>query len=59
MDDREKDFIKCQTQYISLLNKLTQLRLAGENPSEELIKQAQEIGRTAEIPETFLKSILL
>ena len=59
VDDREKDFIKCQTQYISLLNKLTQLRLAGENPSEELIKQAQEIGRTAEIPETFLKSILL
>jgi hypothetical protein len=59
MDDREKNVTKYQTQYLHLLNKLTQLRLAGENPSEELIKQAQEIGRTAEIPETFLKSILL
>ena len=55
MDDREKDFIKCQTQYISLLNKLTQLRLAGENPSEELIKQAQELGQAAQIPDILLR----
>ncbi len=55
MDDREKDFIKCQTQYISLLNKLALLRLAGENPSEELIKQAQELGQAAQIPDILLR----
>ncbi len=55
MDDREKDVIKCQTQYINLLNKLTQLRLAGENPSEELIKQARELGQTAQIPDILLR----
>ena len=55
MDDREKDFIKCQTQYINLLNELALLRLAGENPSEELIKQAQELGQAAQIPDILLR----
>ncbi len=57
MDDREKDVIKCQTQYINLLNKLTQLRLAGENPSEELIKQARELGQAAQIPDILLRRL--
>ncbi len=55
MDDQEKDFIKCQTQYINLLHKLALLRLAGENPSEELIKKAQELGQAAQIPDILLK----
>ncbi len=55
MDNREKDFIKCQTQYLNLLNKLTQLRLAGENPSEELIKKARELGQAAQIPDILLR----
>jgi hypothetical protein len=55
MDDREKDVIKCQTQYLYLLNKLTQLRLAGENPSKELIKKAQELGHAAQIPDILLR----
>ncbi len=55
MTDREKDVIKCQTQYINLLNKLTQLRLAGENPSEELIKKARELGQAAQIPDILLR----
>ena len=57
MDDREKDVIKCQTQYINLLNKLTQLRLAGENPSEELIKKARELGQAAQIPDILLRRL--
>ena len=55
MDDREKDFIKCQTQYINLLHKLALLRLAGENPSEELIKKARELGQAAQTPDILLK----
>ncbi len=55
LDDREKDVIKCQTQYINLLNKLTQLRLAGENLSEELIKKARDIGQAAQTPDILLR----
>jgi hypothetical protein len=59
LTDREKKLIKYQQQYLNLVNKITSLQLSGKNPPEELLKQAQEIGRTAEIPEMFLKSILL
>ena len=55
MDDREKDFIKYQTQYINLLNKLAILRLAGENSSEELIKKARELGQAAQTPDILLR----
>jgi len=55
VDDREKDFIKCQTQYISLLHKLALLRLAGENPSEELTKKARELGQAAQTPDILLR----
>ena len=55
MDNQEKDTIKYQTQYINLLHKLALLRLAGENPSEELIKQARELGQTAQIPDILLR----
>ena len=57
MTDREKDVIKCQTQYINLLNKLTQLRLAGEQPSDELIKQVRELGQVAQIPDILLRGL--
>jgi hypothetical protein len=59
MTDREKDLIKYKKQYLNLVNKITRLQLSGENPSEKLLKQAQEIGQAAEIPETFWKSILV
>jgi hypothetical protein len=59
LTDQEKELIKYQKQYLNLVYKITRLQLSGENPTEELLKQAHEIGRTAEIPETFLKSILL
>ena len=57
MDDREKDAIKNQMQFINLLNKLTHLKRAGENPSEELIKQAREIGLVAKVPDFLLRLI--
>ena len=57
MADSEKEFIENQSQYLNLLNKLTQLRLAGEQPSEELVKQARELGQVAHIPEFLLRLI--
>ncbi len=57
MTDREKELIKYKKQYMNLVNKITRLQLSGENPPEELLKTAQEIGRAAEIPETFLKTL--
>ena len=57
MTDSEKEFFEYQSQYLNLLNKLTQLRLAGEQPSEELVKQAREVGQAAQIPEFLLRLI--
>jgi len=59
MKDREKELIKYKKQYLKLVYKITRLQLSGKNPPEELRKWALEIARAAEIPETFLKSILL
>ena len=57
MADSDEEFVENQTQYLNLLNELTQLRLAGEQPSEELVKQARELGQAARIPEFLLKLI--
>ena len=57
MADSEKEFIEYQSQYLNLLNKLTQLRLSGEQPSEEMVKQARELGQAAQIPEFLLRLI--
>lgn len=57
MADSEKEFVERQSQYLNLLNKLTQLRLSGKQPSEELVKQAREVGQDAQIPEFLLRLI--
>jgi hypothetical protein len=57
LTDREKELIKYKKQYLNLVTKITRLQLSGENLPKELIKQTQEIGRAAEIPETFLKTL--
>jgi hypothetical protein len=57
MADSEKESFEYQTQYLNLLNKLTQLRLSGEQPSEELVKQARELGKAAQIPDFLLRLI--
>ena len=57
MADSEKKINEYQSQYLDLLNRLTQLYLAGEEPTDELIKQAQKIGQAAQIPDFLLKLI--
>ena len=57
MADSDMDFTEYQSQYLKLLNKLTELRLAGEQPSEELVKQARELRHAALIPEFLLRLI--
>ena len=57
MTNAEKEFMERQSQYLTLLNKLTQIRLAGKQPSEELVKQARELGQAARIPDFLLKLI--
>ena len=57
MANSEKEFFEYQAQYLNLLNKLTQLRLSGEQPSEELVKQARELGQAAQIPDFLLRLI--
>jgi len=57
MTDFEKEFFEYQTQYLNLLNNINQLRLSGEQPSEELVKQAQELGQAAQIPDFLLRLI--
>ena len=56
MTDEEKKILEYQKQYLHLINKITQLRLSKQNPSEELLKEAQRIGRLGEIPEAFFKT---
>ena len=57
LTDREKDLINYKKQCLELVYKITRLQLSGEDPPEKLLKQVLEIGRAAEIPETFLRSI--
>jgi hypothetical protein len=57
MTNAERELIERQSQYLHLINKLTQLRLSGEQPSEELKKQALEVGRAAHIPDFLLRLI--
>jgi hypothetical protein len=57
MADTEKELFEYQSQYLNLLHKLTQLRLSGEQPPEELVKQAQELGRVVKIPDFLLRLI--
>jgi len=57
MANSEKEINEYQSQYLDLLNRLTQLYLAGEEPTDELIKQAQKIGQVAQIPDFLLRLI--
>jgi DnaJ-domain-containing protein 1 len=58
LTDREKELIRHKKQYLNLVNQITRLQLSGKNLPEEMLKQTQEILKAAEIPETFLNSIL-
>jgi hypothetical protein len=57
MTAEEKERIKYQKQYLRLINKITELRLSGQNPPDKLLKEAQTVGRLGEIPEAFFKIV--
>ena len=47
----DKNLAKLKRDYLDLVLKISKLRSKGEQPTFELIKQAQEIGRRAHISE--------
>ena len=47
----EKNLTKLKRDYLDLVLKISKLRSKGEQPTFELIKHAQEIGRRAHISE--------
>jgi hypothetical protein len=51
MTNAEKEIIERQSQYLHLINKLTQIKLSGEKPPKELV------GRAAHIPDFLLRLI--
>ena len=56
MTYEEKELLEYQKQYLRLINKITQLRLSGQIPSHDLLKETQTVGRLGEIPEAFFKT---
>jgi hypothetical protein len=57
MDEEERKNLKYRYQYLNLSYKIMQFRMNGQNPPMDLIDQAIEIGRLAEIPEEELRSL--
>ncbi len=56
MDSIDKKCFEHSRRYLSLQYLITQKRLNGEQPSKDLIMQAQEVGRLAGISEDELNS---
>lgn len=52
MDNQIVEKIKKKKKYNELLFKITQYNLHSLNPPDKLIKEAKELGRQLEIPET-------
>ena len=57
MDEEERKKFKHRYQYLNLSYKILQFRMNGQNPPIDLIDQAIEIGRLAEIPDEELRSL--
>jgi hypothetical protein len=57
MDDQNSFFLKSKQKYLHLIYKMTELIIAGSNPSDEMIKEARELGRRVDIPEEELKNL--
>ena len=51
MDKKEKERLKYKSQFLNLSYKIMQLRMNGQDPPDDLIYTAHEIGRLADIPE--------
>ena len=57
MDNENSFFIKSKQKYLHLIYKMTELIIAGSDPSDELIKEARELGRRVDIPEEELLNL--
>jgi hypothetical protein len=57
MDDQNSFFLKSKQKYLHLIYKMTELIIAGSNPSDEMIKEARELGRRVDIPEEELQNL--
>lgn len=57
MDPIDKKLVEHSRRYLSFQYLITQKQLTGEQPSKNLILQAQEAGRLAGIPEDELNSL--
>ena len=49
--------VKYKIDYLKLALKITELRFRGDEPSNELLQQAHEMGRLADISEDELKNL--
>ena len=57
MDNRKTCYLKSKQQYLHLIYKMTELIIAGSDPSDDLIKEARELGRRVDIPEEELLNL--
>ena len=57
MDDRKTCYLKSKQKYLQLIYKITQRIIAGNDPSDEMIRAARELGRRVDIPEDELKNL--
>jgi hypothetical protein len=57
MEIDDKIYFKHKMDYLKLALKISKIRYKGEEPSQELMQQAHEIGRLAGISEQELKNL--
>ena len=57
MDEEERSRLIHRHQYLGLNYKIMKLRMVGQDPPDDLINHAIEIGRLAEIPEEELSDL--
>jgi hypothetical protein len=57
MKKDQMDLIKYRSRYLKLIYEITNYKMSGEQPPNELLKQAREVALQASIPEDELKNI--
>jgi hypothetical protein len=57
MDYQKSDLLKSKQKYLRLIYNITKQIITGSNPSDEMIKEARELGRRVAIPEEELKNL--
>ncbi len=57
MDEDEKQRLMHRYQYLSLNYQIMKLRMDGQDPPKDLLNNAVEAGRLAEIPDEELSSL--